>query len=555
MAETWKERLQIGVKQFRDGRYRLALDSFDHVLKAKPKEATALDARAATHEKLGQLDRALEDAFRMMREVPEDARGYLRAGKIYLLQLDYTRAKKVYDGGLKRASCTQKRYGELQAMSKKTHAKAKEHARNRDFCQALPYDVLACIFEHLSFERRLVCIGVCRSWRSFLLGWPGSWREVLLDRGEKQTRVLPLIVASNVRRIIIKLAEARAQQRTLKWMYDAACQNIQHFELNSGNYEPDAKLFLRVCHLSRHSLTSLSLVHTKVRFDVLYRVLAACSNIKHLVLVDEERDSASSSGYLDDFNRPCPVQLRTLHLGVGDGVNASKLLHYFLSPMLRSLCFQTSSDYPHTVDPLHAHLEKLYNSCPHLENIHIIRKPTDRTDCCAVQGAPGLRKLVVPYAVYSSSHHDIYRKWIERGHTTLEILDLYANEIAIRDGSLRTLAQICAPRLEELFVGDTVHVSAVDIMNILRAAPALKVVSLKRMPTVDASVLEVLAELDHLQVLDLSGCQSIGGVELRKIIDKGSLKVLYVTECPKLGLDLVNYARAKLGRRCVHYKL
>lgn len=229
MAEAWKERLQMGVKQFRDGRYRLALDSFDQVLKSKPKEATALDARAATHEKLGHLDRALEDAFRLMREVPEDARGYLRAGKIYLLQLDYARAKKVYDGGLKRASRTQKRYGELQAMSKKTRAKATEHAHNRDFCQALPYDVLACIFEHLSFERRLVCLGVCRSWRAFLLGWPGSWREVLLDRGEKQTRILPLIVASHVRRIVIKLAEARAQQRTLKWIYDAACQNIQHF--------------------------------------------------------------------------------------------------------------------------------------------------------------------------------------------------------------------------------------------------------------------------------------------------------------------------------------
>lgn len=286
---------------------------------------------------------------------------------------------------------------------------------------------------------------------------------------------------------------------------------------------------------------------------MLCRVLAVCPNIKHLVLVDRER--AASYDGLDTISAPCPVQLQTLYLSLEDGAEASKALHYFLSPSLRSLCFQTPSSNPHSHYHLHTHLEKLYDVCPHLENIHIVRNPTDKVDCCPVKGTPGLRKLVVPSAAFGSRYHDIYRKWIERGHNTLEVLDLYANESAVRDGSWTTLARIGAPRLEQVFMGDTAHVSAAEITNLLRAAPALLTVSLKRMPNVDASVLDSLGELERLQVLDLSGCQNVGGAELRRIIDKGSLKVLYVSGCPKLGVDLVEYARAKLGRRCVHYKL
>lgn len=65
-----------------------------------PKLPSVLDQRAATYEKLNNLENSLKDANRLIKYEPISCKGYLRAGKILLLQNKDVIAYKTYQKGI-----------------------------------------------------------------------------------------------------------------------------------------------------------------------------------------------------------------------------------------------------------------------------------------------------------------------------------------------------------------------------------------------------------------------------------------------------------------------
>ncbi len=85
---------------YKRGEYKEAIKWFDRAIGRSP-TVQLLDNRAASCEKLGDLQAALQDAKKAIQLHREDATGYLRAGKILIKMDKQSVALEIYTHGLK----------------------------------------------------------------------------------------------------------------------------------------------------------------------------------------------------------------------------------------------------------------------------------------------------------------------------------------------------------------------------------------------------------------------------------------------------------------------
>ncbi|KAL8830921.1 MAG: hypothetical protein Q9170_005523 [Blastenia crenularia] len=93
---------KLGQQAYRCKNFHAALDYFNSVISKEGKPPiTALDSRAATYEKLGDLQAALKDGRQMILEYKTSCAGYLRTGKVLQLLDKYRVAFDIYRYGLR----------------------------------------------------------------------------------------------------------------------------------------------------------------------------------------------------------------------------------------------------------------------------------------------------------------------------------------------------------------------------------------------------------------------------------------------------------------------
>lgn len=172
----WAEPFLRGKQDFSCAKYTDAIKHFSDAIAINSTNITLFDCRAACYEKLGQWSDAHRDAMTMIKTSPAQSNGYLRAGKLFSIQKRYSNALAIYNRALKTVPETDSRYCQLVDMRKMVLAQRKQVGI--DFLQILPFDIVAQIFELLSFDRRIQCMAVSRSWRGTLKHWPGMWREI-----------------------------------------------------------------------------------------------------------------------------------------------------------------------------------------------------------------------------------------------------------------------------------------------------------------------------------------------------------------------------------------
>ncbi|KAG9065813.1 hypothetical protein KI688_002110 [Linnemannia hyalina] len=102
--------VQLARSAFSQKDFAAALQFLTRALAVVPKDINLLDSRAASYEKLGQLDKALDDAKAMIRIFPQNPKGYLRAGKTLRLQQNIRAATKLYVAGVERCTKGSKDY-------------------------------------------------------------------------------------------------------------------------------------------------------------------------------------------------------------------------------------------------------------------------------------------------------------------------------------------------------------------------------------------------------------------------------------------------------------
>lgn len=189
--KDWRPLFEKGKNAFANGQYKEAIDAFTLAISINTTSVTLLDCRAAAYEKCGDLTLGLRDAQTMIKLAPASSRGYLRAGKLFTLQKKYKNALAIYERAIKSVPQSDARYSVLLGLRKEMATKERQRlASSHDFVKILPYDIVADIFSRLSFERRFRCMTVCRSWRNFLMHWPGMWREMLFGAHKIPARLL-----------------------------------------------------------------------------------------------------------------------------------------------------------------------------------------------------------------------------------------------------------------------------------------------------------------------------------------------------------------------------
>lgn len=146
-----------------------------------------LDLRADLLVKEGHFREGLEDASTMVRMQPNNPRGYLRLGQIYLLLDKAKEASDTYRQALKRISPTESCYPMLLSLQKKANRKMQQSLAMRcDPLDKLPNELLYLVFSSLSLEERSKLTLVSKKWRGYILKEPKFWNNIQLKLGNKK---------------------------------------------------------------------------------------------------------------------------------------------------------------------------------------------------------------------------------------------------------------------------------------------------------------------------------------------------------------------------------
>lgn len=229
-SEPWKLVFNDARQAFSENKFKNAVALFTRALVLNPNHTTLLDCRAACYEKLEELDLALKDASTIVKVAPNDARGYLRAGKILSLQKKYEKATHIYTRALKKVDPTDARYAMISNV-KELAEKALKPPSKHDMMTKLPYDVISLVFSYLSFDRRIQCTAVSKSWRNFTVNWAGMWRD--LEFGNRKVsmnvikRYLGYAQGRHVRSFSIHFANRNTVKNILQSLIDENCQYIE----------------------------------------------------------------------------------------------------------------------------------------------------------------------------------------------------------------------------------------------------------------------------------------------------------------------------------------
>ncbi|KAI9055609.1 hypothetical protein LZ554_000554 [Drepanopeziza brunnea f. sp. 'monogermtubi'] len=170
--------LQRGRLRYQKQDYEGAVEAFTEAvdMSTDHMRMTALDARAATYEKLQQLLPALRDARSMIELKPKQSKGYLRAGKILQLQEKQDLALKIYARGLEKvpASGTDRDRQHLTSFYEQLRSRMKP-SKNRDILGRLPLELALMVCHHLSMRDRVIGLAVCKGWKKMLEGHKELW--------------------------------------------------------------------------------------------------------------------------------------------------------------------------------------------------------------------------------------------------------------------------------------------------------------------------------------------------------------------------------------------
>lgn len=229
-SEPWKKVFSEASAAFKQNKFQDAASLFTRALTLNPNNSTILDCRSACYENLKEFDLALRDAATIIKLVPTESRGYLRAGKIFSIQKNYKKAVQIYTRALTKVNPQDKRYKQITDMKDKAEKKEKSLI-GHDFMKILPYDVISSIFSLLSFDRRIQCTGVSTTWRNFALNWSGMWRD--LDFGNRKIshalikKYMAYAKGRHVRRFAMLDADQNMMRKIFQLLIDENCQYIE----------------------------------------------------------------------------------------------------------------------------------------------------------------------------------------------------------------------------------------------------------------------------------------------------------------------------------------
>lgn len=545
-SEPWKLVFQDARQAFGENKFKEALALFSRALSLQPNQTTLLDCRAATYEKLNELDLAYKDAASMVKVAPKDARGYLRAGKVLSLQKKYDRAILIYTRALKQVDHNDNRYAMITNM-KEAAEKASKPPPKHDMMTRLPYDVISLIFSHLSFDRRIQCSAVSKSWRNFAVNWSGMWRD--LEFGQRKVsmniikRYLGYAQGRHVRSFSIHYANRNMMKNVLQLLIDENCQYVETLDLKGCEIPVD--VFARMLRLVGKHVKHLRLDHSSLSAsELLDYVIPICPSLTQLSilgLVEGRPYAKEEYPPLDHL-----TYLRCNSLG-------HKVL--LLSKNLTALDFYSSTIYffqlYNEIVNTHKRLHTVYFSYGH--NAEKLAWNPQRT---LVNDSDGIKTFGIYDDRFFKS--DVLTSFLIENPKLGELAILGCDLQAATGlaNYIQSHGKVVVP-LKKLVLQNCHGLTEEALHTIVTHCTLLEQVHLPKLTVVmDTTLNQLAAYTQKLRILDISDCTQVTGVGLQALVRAhGShLEKLVLNNCQRIGPDAVNWAVSQLGRRVVECK-
>ncbi|KAI9248385.1 hypothetical protein EDC94DRAFT_625133 [Helicostylum pulchrum] len=540
-AEPWKLVFNDGKQAFTNGQFKEAVSLFTRALDLNPNEITLLDYRAACFEKLNNTKSAIEDAGRIVKILPTDARGYLRGGKLFCLQKQYAKAIKLYTHGLRKVDPKDPKYTMLVDMKAKAE-KATQPRPSMDIMTMLPYDVIGSIFSYLTFDRRVQCLAVSKKWREFGLRWSGMWRN--LEFGNRRVtqnvikRYLLCAQGRHVRSFCIHNAARNATNNILQSLIDENCQYIETLDFKGCDIyiTPLARMLRLVGKNIKHlRLDDTTLTTT----EILEVVIPMCPKLTHLSILNltKGRDYSKSEFALI----PNLSFIRCNELGM-DIIRHSR--------QLQTIDFYSDAMYfTHFYDriaPTHKSLETLHYSYGHKVE-KIAWSPHDTVMTPSVKS-----KGIINFGIYDERFFNAHvMKVLFTINPLIEELTILGCDPSIGTEFPKFIGDIGLPQLSKLQIQNVTTLNAIGLHVIVTNCPLLEQVYFPGLPDVNDYILTEFANTaSELKVLDISNCNRVTGVGLQALvrIHHSHLRKLVLNNCSRISVDAIIWARTQVAR-------
>ncbi|KAJ8653958.1 hypothetical protein O0I10_010407 [Lichtheimia ornata] len=534
-TSLWKTAFERGRTCFADALYEDAIAEFSSAIDCN-QNITLYDCRAAAFEKVGQYAKALEDAMTMIKMAPDQSKGYLRAGKVLVIQERFSKAIAVYNRALKYVNKSDSRYAMLETMRERAKTSMKQRSKENDFTKILPYDILHTIFAQVSFDRRIQCMAVCQSWRNFLKSWFGMWCRLHFTSAMSVYAIkqyMSYTTGRYVRQLCITGQKKSRMNTILQLGIDRDCHYIQNLEI--VDCQIPVTLFLRFLRLMGKELRSLKLVDTGLSLNVVVEhVFPLCPGITQLIY----HDAHPSEGIQLD------KQLALTHLSLSGPSN--EIQKHMIRHCPQLICLSLYSSQHDDI------LTLALRDCPNLIEFSIAKRTEYWETRDENKPSKGLQQLAFP------SHSEVSERSlisaIEVHHGTLEVIDIRGCYSWSTSATSRLISRPLK-RLRELYIQSTAAFSETQLCELIRNTTTLETVHMQSMPSVTNAVLEALAEQPFLRRIDLSNCPNVTGLGIRQLLhDKRMIRRLVINNCSNIRPDAVSLAREKLGRNAVEFK-
>ncbi|KAI9263387.1 hypothetical protein BDA99DRAFT_510101 [Phascolomyces articulosus] len=405
---------------------------------------------------------------------------------------------------------------------------------NIDFIKILPYHILNFIFEKCPLRDLIRYTRVSKTWRSFLLSWPGLFHDLsdrLLNIPRDLIHYEPYFDGNYVRTVHILGRSKEEQEHILSFLIQHDCSLIEYIRIIC-----DTTKITQLGHLFKTTGSSLKRLHvySSGTHCILPMILNSCTNLKELHFshsAESFRTLSSKDLQLENIRPTSTIQQLSLDILIPLPLlkNTLRLFPYLKRIDLNALAVE---------DVGGLILKCLHTVCSNLEHVQVDGEHTtlattvtrikiakkeeaeEEEEKNLTIGGGGWRVLIL--GQISGLNDTQVAPLLQKRGKTLEAIHIVACE-DLGDATFSTLAMIGCPNLQYLclrlnyFMYEEaksanywpIHFQPKDLCKIIRQAPLLEEVNFSYLDNITDGVLDALADLKNLMELEIGYCENV----------------------------------------------
>ncbi|TVY75748.1 F-box/TPR repeat protein pof3 [Lachnellula suecica] len=532
--------LERGRRRYQEKDYARALSAFTEAVNMSSGHLllTALDHRAAAHEKLQQLQPALLDAKRMIDLKPELSKGYLRCGKILQLKGKPELAFKIYERGLSKVKIGEdKERMLLQSMFNKAK-RALDPQKVLDPLVFLPLELAEMVCQHLAMRDRVICLAVSKPWKRLLESSPKLWST--LDTTSAKKAMSHKSLKAHLKRSKYTLDHAiitlRAALDVQKMSYITTnCKNLRRLEIHGSGVIGDS--LVKSLPFARNLDTIFVSSNCQMTWSAYEEALKACSKtISSATFLHVKGPGAFLNQEIPQLD-----SLKSLH--VKTRVEYSNPPFHIVSPIRRI--------YSNSIEPAGFTLQTQEANGLERDILFAFRSTLQEDSEIGICDIKQLALdrfwgTTLKHLIVNNNRHLKMGNMDDKKFTVLPLLETFSCSGTALDGSfIKNLTGESVKRgnLKRLLIGDRFVETMGPVRDEYPVSDTVEELSLASLQLPEQRILQVVNLYPNVRKVDLSG-NKVTGVAVKDFVQRG-VKYLKLNECSEVSTDAVEWARGR----------